>query len=171
MINWRKLNLGLEIGKIYQRFCSESSIGLSWFCFHGTASCYPPFEKDQLAFRSQSPSFLLAAETQLPKSLFPLSAFGYGSDLYRPTHTTCEHWRCVSVYRNAFSSDGCLATCRSFAPCPWISPTGPSPAWAVLLIVPPYLLPFLLLKSAHQVPTHELSTSSWCLSPGNVMLV
>lgn len=78
MINKGKLTLELEMGKNYQRFYCEITIRLSWFCFNSTTPCHLPFERNQFVFpKSQLPSFLPLAETQLFKFFFHLTAFGY----------------------------------------------------------------------------------------------
>lgn len=63
----------------------------------------------------------------------------------------------LGVYHSEFSGNSCLATLQIFCSLPWINPTRPPLVWAVLLIVPPYPLLFLLLHSACQTLTQEHS--------------
>jgi hypothetical protein len=91
-----KMNLELEMRKIYQRCYCEISVNSSRFYSNSTKPWRCSFKTNQLYFwfsNKRFPSFLLLTDTQLFQVLFHLTAFGYIPDLHRPKHATCEPWR------------------------------------------------------------------------------
>lgn len=122
-------------------------------------------------FDSLGDSFHHFFPWQMPSYLnsFILTVFGYNPSLHCPILATGEPWRFISVHHDAFSGNSCLATSQIFCSLPMDQSHQAPVLWAVLLIVPQYPSPFLLLKSVCQVLTHEPSTSVWFLS--HVILV
>lgn len=170
-----KFGIGESGGKknLFQIFYWETSM-ISSFCFiHTKAETSSIWKKSALFVHLQQTLSIISSPGRYStiETLLSSCCFWLYPSFTEPQTGHLWAMGFIGVYHIASSANSWLATWQTFCSLPRDPSHRPAVLWAVLWIAPLHLLPFLLLKSACQVPAHGLASLVSYLSCPNVMLV